>query len=67
MTAALIRSRRWKLAAILAGLIAVVAIAGLSRRDDEVEVWVAAPKYQNIDRLVTTNGTVQPTRQEAGK
>ena len=63
MTAALIRSRRWKLAAILAGLIAVVAIAGLSRRDDEVEVWVAAPKYQNIDRLVTTNGTVQPTNE----
>jgi HlyD family secretion protein len=54
---------RWKLAAILAGLIAVVAIAGLSRRDDEVEVWVATPKYQNIDRLVTTNGNVLPTNE----
>jgi HlyD family secretion protein len=61
MTAALIRSMRWKLAAILAGLIAVVAIAGLSRRDDEVEVWAATPNYQNIERLVTTNGNVLPT------
>jgi len=63
MTAALIRSRRWKLAAVLAGLVVVIFIAGLSHRDDEVEVWVTSANYQNIDRLVTTNGTVSPTNE----
>ena len=63
MTAALIRSRRWKVAAILAGFVAVIFIAGLSHRDDEVDVWVTTANYQNIDRLVTTNGTVLPTNE----
>jgi HlyD family secretion protein len=63
MTAAQIRSRRWKLASILIGVIALGAIAGLAREDNSVEAWTAPATYQDLSRLVTTNGTVTPTNE----
>jgi len=60
MTLARVRPRRWKQPAILLGLAAIVLVLVLSRRQDTVEVWVASAAYQDIKRLVTTNGTVIP-------
>lgn len=53
---------RWKILALLFGALIVVAV-GVSRREDAVAVWTAASSYNDVDRTVTTNGTVVPNNE----
>jgi HlyD family secretion protein len=53
----------WRWTAIPLGLIVLVAVWFLSRKDESTGVYVAPAVYQDINLLVTTNGTVFPTNE----
>lgn len=56
--------RRWRWAvAIAAVIVAIVVITLSSRRSEEAEIFAASAQYQDMQRLVTTNGTVFPTNE----
>jgi HlyD family secretion protein len=55
------RINPWQWACLVLGAVAIAAIWGLSRKQDSVEVRVAPATYQDLERLVTTNGSVVPT------
>jgi HlyD family secretion protein len=61
MKAVRVSSRQWKIAGLVLVAIAVVLIAGLSRRDEVVGVLTAQAARADVDNRVTTNGTVIPT------
>jgi len=63
MTAARVLSKRWKILALIVGSALIVTVAAVSRREEAVPVWTAPATYQNVDRTVTTNGTVIPTNE----
>jgi HlyD family secretion protein len=63
MTAARVRPMQWKLFALLAAAALIVAAVIVSRREDAVAVWTAPSSFQDVDRTVTTNGTVVPTNE----
>jgi len=63
MTAARVLSKRWKILALIVGSALLVTAAAVSRREEAVPVWTAPATYQNVDRTVTTNGTVIPTNE----
>lgn len=56
-----ISSKGWKIAAVLLAGIAVLAIAGLFRREETAGVLAAEASIADVDNRVTTNGTVIPT------
>jgi len=49
--------------ALIVGAALVVTAAAVSRREDAVPGWTAPATYQNVDRTVTTNGSVVPTNE----
>lgn len=61
MEAVRVSSRQWKIAALVLGLIALLAIVALSRREEVVGVLTAPAVFADVDNRVTTNGTVIPT------
>ena len=63
MTAARVLSKRWKILALIVGSALLVTAAAVSRREEAIPVWTAPATYQNVDRTVTTNGTVIPTNE----
>ena len=56
---------RWRLAAIVVviGAVALAATVGIAHRMDAVDVLVAPATYQDVENQVTTNGTVEPTKE----
>jgi HlyD family secretion protein len=63
MTPARVRPRQWKIPALILAAVAIVAVFLLSRKEDAVEVRFGTASFQDINRLVTTNGTVVPTNE----
>lgn len=63
MTAARVRPIQWRIFALLVGAALLVVAIVISRREDAVAVWTAAPSYNDVDKTVTTNGTVVPTNE----
>ncbi|HXE07996.1 MAG TPA: efflux RND transporter periplasmic adaptor subunit [Acidobacteriaceae bacterium] len=61
MKAVRVSSRQWKIAGLFLVAIAVVIIAGVSRREEVVGVLTAQAADADVDNRVTTNGTVIPT------
>lgn len=55
------RTIRWRLPALVLIAIAIVAVWGLLRQGDAVEVLTAPVMYQDLSQQVTTNGSVTPT------
>ena len=63
MTGGPIRSARWRLATLCLIALAAVAIWGIGRSEDTVDVLTAPATYQDLSQQVTTNGTVSPTNE----
>jgi HlyD family secretion protein len=61
MTAAPTKSPFWKIGIVVAVVLVIAAIVGVSRREDAVVVTVAKAEYRDLKQQVTTNGTVIPT------
>jgi HlyD family secretion protein len=62
MTAARLQLKQWRLVALAAvAVVSIFVIFGLSRHEEEVEVWTAPVTYADLNQEVTTNGTVIPT------
>lgn len=56
------RRRRWTWVGVMVLIAAAIAaLISLSRESEETEVFVAPAKYEDMQRLVTTNGVVVPT------
>src|SRR4051794_29877459 len=53
--------RAWKLITALLVVIAIAVIVSIVRKQDLVQVRAATAHYQDLARLVTTNGSVVPT------
>jgi HlyD family secretion protein len=63
MIAVQTRSLRWQLPALVVTAIAIVAVWGILRDGDAVEVLTVPATYQDLSQQVTTNGTVLPTNE----
>lgn len=63
MSSVRVSAKQWKVAAFVLGAIALLALVGLSRREDTVGVLVGRATVEDVASRVTTNGTVIPIKE----